>query len=486
VAVGRVVLGKGGGNLVEASVWKRKVNFLLLGIPLVYALTNSALLGSLPHHALITFVLSALALIPLAGFLESAVEELAELLGEFVGGLLHTTGSNVGELAIGLSLLLSLPGSKAETIVLPSIAGVLIRNSLLFLGLATFLGCWQNGRMKFSAENAGEYSTVFALAVIGLCLPTLAHFVFTKGSVTEDLRILGQYSLGFTLAVILLVTYLAYIIFVVFHFRTEERSLEQRAQSRRGRRHRGQPSPADDFPLIQTQPDTQALFQEERISAEARIAGVPAHATAQAAATTESPAAHRRRHARAQLLAEKRAARAERGEAGFLAGHRVLRGLLAVVILGVSTAGVAYMSEQFARTIEEQLKTLTILGQPADTYEYFLGLVVIPVIAGLVELYGSVGMARRNKMEITMAVTAGASIQMILLVVPVLVIVGFLTGHPLNLIFTPLSVIMLGGATFAYMLLSRDGESTVMEGVQLISLWLLVAVTALILYPASA
>ncbi len=48
-----------------------------------------------------------------------------------------------------------------------------------------------------------------------------------------------------------------------------------------------------------------------------------------------------------------------------------------------------------------------------------------------------------------------------------------------------LAIIMLGGATFAYMLLSRDGESTLMEGVQLISLWLLIAVTVLFLYPAA-
>ena len=55
----------------------------------------------------------------------------------------------------------------------------------------------------------------------------------------------------------------------------------------------------------------------------------------------------------------------------------------------------------------------------------------------------------------------------------------------ISMVFSPLAIIMLGGATFAYMLLSRDGESTLMEGVQLISLWLLIAVTVLFLYPAA-
>jgi Ca2+:H+ antiporter len=87
-------------------------------------------------------------------------------------------------------------------------------------------------------------------------------------------------------------------------------------------------------------------------------------------------------------------------------------------------------------------------------------------------------------MEITMAVTAGATIQMVLLVVPILVLTGLVTNHPLMLVFTPLNIIMFGAATFIFMLLGRDGESTWLEGVQLVTLWLLVAVIAVFLYPA--
>jgi len=137
------------------------------------------------------------------------------------------------------------------------------------------------------------------------------------------------------------------------------------------------------------------------------------------------------------------------------------------------------MSEHFADSVKEMVETNVALRD----YEFFLGLILIPVLAGVVELYGSVGMARRQKMDITMAITAGASIQMILLVVPILVLVGWLTGHPLGLVFTPLNVIIFGAATFAFMLLSRDGESTMLEGVQLVALWLLLAVIAIYLPP---
>jgi Ca2+:H+ antiporter len=72
---------------------------------------------------------------------------------------------------------------------------------------------------------------------------------------------------------------------------------------------------------------------------------------------------------------------------------------------------------------------------------------------------------------------------MILLIVPILVIVGAVTGHPIDLVFAPLEVIVFGAATFTFMLLSRDGESTILEGVQLCTLWLLFAVAAFFLPP---
>lgn len=453
---------------MERSVWKRKVNIFLLFIPLVLLskqiepLLEEPLAGLGDQQRVLAisagvFLLAALSLIPLAGFLESAVEELAELLGQFLGGLLHTTASNVAELALALSVLTSFEGSRGSEIVLSSVAGVIVRNALLFLGIATLIGCWRNGKMRFSPEAAGEYSTVFALAVTGLSLPTLASFIIgasagaeggSGGSSAESgLLLFDHVPFAVCIAVVLLISYVAYLIFVVFKPRT--------GYNMAGKNRRAAPAESSGSLVV---PDTQALFAEERSSAEQKLS------------------------ARAQLAAERRAARAESGERRFLGEHKVLRGLLALLILLVAATGVVVMSEHFADSVKEMVETNSGLRE----YEFFLGLILIPVLAGIVELYGSVGMARRRKMDITMAITAGASIQMILLVVPILVLVGWLTGHPLSLVFTPLNVIIFGAATFAFMLLSRDGESTMLEGVQLVALWLLLAVTALYLPPAIA
>lgn len=451
---------------------RRAINVLLLAIPLALYLAQTDTPGrlGLPHQVadLAVFILSAVSLIPLAGFVESAVEELAELLGQFVGGLLHTTFGNVAELIIGLSILLpniptipylleghgAIPG--AADIVKAAIAGSVIRNSLLFLGLATIAGTWRNGKMKFDAENASEYSTVFTLAVIGIALPTIGRLIGAQ-AFSENVAV--EASLVF--AGVLLFSYVAYILFSVF--RVERRLARRKPRTQHARSQGALPLPA--------QPDVEALFAEERAQAEARL-----RVEASEAPDAEAPRSGRI-DPRSRLLEAKRQAREEEGggEVRWLEGHPILRGLFAAVVLLVATFGVAVMSEHFVGTIEPVAKTY--LGNN----ELFIGLIVIPVIGGVVELNGAVSMARRNRMEITMAVTAGASIQMILLVAPVLVFVGYLTGAPFDLIFQPLALVVFIASSFVFMLLGRDGESSWLEGIQLTTFWLLVASTAFFL-----
>ncbi|GEM_PF-540775 len=491
-----VAVIRGRGTL-EGSVIKRKINILLLAIPLVlfrgplrqFLETRLGLEINDDVFLIIVFALSALSLIPLAGFVESAVEELAELLGPFVGGLLHTTFGNVAELTIALAVLFSFNGTGGVEIVEGSIAGVIIRNSLLFLGLSTLLGCFRNGHMKFDAENASEYSTVFALAVIGLCIPTIVTLLPINslvGAHGESLSLPDNIPVTGFLAVVLMLSYLAYIGFAVFRLGEGYNLVEKRQQKRAERLKRRQQKRKpfleqlealeQPFPIA-AQPDTGALFAEERASAEERLHEGVVPTSAASAAPAKEQARHA--YARGGLIEVKRRKREASGARGLFHDRPVLRGLVAVVVLAVATAGVASMSEGFAGSVEELIK----LNGALHDYEFFLGLILIPLLAGVVELYGSVGAARENRMEITMAVTAGASIQMILLVVPVLVLVGLFTGHPIGLVFQPIEVIIFGAATFVFMLLSRDGESTWLEGVQLCSFWALVAVVALFIHP---
>ncbi len=453
---------------------RRLIYLFLLGILVVFYLKFQHPLGlSESTVSLVVFVLSALSLLPLATFVESAVEELSELLGQFLGGLLHTTFGNVAELVIGISILVATSRHQivgGADIVRASIAGAVIRNSLLFLGLATLFGCWRNGKMKFEAEHASEYSTVFALAVIGLALPTMAQIV--NHNFAGDVAV----KISLILGVVLLLIYLAYVLFAIFRV-AESAEIKAHRRAKKAQRARGGALlPSEALPLP-GQSDVNALFAEERERAEQRLAlevGGGAAALAVAAVPT---VVRQRIDPRGQRLEARRQERAERGEAErrLFGKHKVVRGLIAVLVLALATAGVVVMSEQFVGTIEEVAKSF--LGGN----ELFVGLIVIPVIGGMVELNGAIGMARRNRMEITMAVTAGASIQMILLVAPVLVLVAALLGVNFSLVFQPLALLVFLASSFVFMLLGRDGESSLLEGSQLVTFWILVASTAFFL-----
>lgn len=480
---------------MERSVWFRWINLGLFAIPLVLVLQKLKL-GEGP----VVLILAALTLVPLSSFLESAVEELEELFGQFIGGLLHTTFGNAAELAIALTLLLSFPAGDetGSQIVLSSVAGVVIRNSLLILGVATIAGALKNGRMKFSPENAGEYSSFFALAVTGLCLPTAAFFVARANNPEFDpaeLKVFGEYSISLCVGVALLVAYIAYILFAVFRLRAGEDLVEQ-ALARKAAALAHKYGTTNNQPLAEVgvnpfdaPPGVGALFQPERQQAETELSTLTGRNVS--ALSAEQPAAPKtpkaryaeekrkaRRLAAAARAAERGVEEAEGEAAGFLHRHKGLRILLALLILAVAAAGVVFMSEAFAGSVE-------VIGHQYEEYVngFFLGLILIPVVGGAVELFGATGMARRNLIEITMGVTAGASIQMVTVVVPVLVIVGYLTNHPLLLNFNPLEVVIFVAGSFLFMLLSRDGEATILEGVQLCSLWALLAATAYFLPP---
>jgi Ca2+:H+ antiporter len=143
----------------------------------------------------------------------------------------------------------------------------------------------------------------------------------------------------------------------------------------------------------------------------------------------------------------------------------------AVVLLAVATALIAPVSEVLANSIEP-------LADSAGLSPFFVGLIVLPVAGNAAEFTTALRMALRNRMEVTMAVSAGASIQVALLVAPVLVLASPLLGTKLDLDFTVLELVIFGLIAGLYALVSLDGESTWLEGLQLCAFYLIVAVGA--------
>jgi Ca2+:H+ antiporter len=132
-----------------------------------------AAIGAELVHAspVMVFALSALAIVPLSGFLGRATEEIAVHTGPTMGGLLNATLGNLAELIIAL---LALRAGLLD-LVKASITGSILGNLLLVLGLSQLLGGVRHKTQQFGVALAGLSVSLLVVAVIGLVIPALFH-----------------------------------------------------------------------------------------------------------------------------------------------------------------------------------------------------------------------------------------------------------------------------------------------------------------------
>lgn len=104
--------------------------------------------------------------------------------------------------------------------------------------------------------------------------------------------------------------------------------------------------------------------------------------------------------------------------------------------------------------------------------EFFVGLVIVPIIGNVAEHFSAVLLAGKNKMDLSFAVASGSAIQVALFVAPVLVLISFL-WHPMTLVFNPIEIAVLALVTGIFFFVCQDGESNWLEGLQLILLYVM-------------
>ncbi|HEX6122031.1 MAG TPA: hypothetical protein VFY89_02670 [Ktedonobacterales bacterium] len=395
-------------------------------------------------------------LIPLATLIGAATERLVDFLGDVSSGLLNATLSNVPELAIGIFLLVharrhlqdALSVHADFDIIRGLLLGSVINNILLTLGIAVFVGAWRHGRLHFDAGRAAGYASMLALAVVGLALPNLASAFHGDSNDTE-----AQILVSVLVSAILIVTYIVYI-------------------------------------------GTQVLGWGERGTAPVAAEAHGGHAEAVAVTAGQHHAQHaQHEHAghgehdehgehiseakRQRALAEEDERQQQEDEQR---QHREMRArfpgrfrLLIVALVGVTAITVVVAAILVSVTDNVIRETpLTPLS---------VGLILFPIVCNLGEAAGAVQAARDRNMEAAMAVAAGSSVQVPLFVAPLLVFIslGIAWGgasQALTLIFPSEVLIVAGLVTFVYALINLDGETTWLEGLQLLAFYAMVAITA--------
>jgi calcium/proton exchanger (cax) len=314
------------------------------------------------------FLASAAAIVPLAGLIGRATEQLALHTGPRIGGLVNATFGNVTELIIAVFLILD---DRIE-IVKASLTGSILGNLLLVLGLSLLVGGVKHDRQSFNARSASVHATSLALAVTGLLMPALFS-LGTRATFAQREIVSG------VVAGVLIMMYVAALVFMLV---THEHLFR---------------TPEED----------------------------------------ETPAWSRQK---------------------------------AVVVLLVTTAFVALMSEFLVSSLEPALKSLGLS-------ELFVGLILIPVIGNAAEHSSAVMFALRNKVDVTLEIAIGSSTQIALFVAPVLVFISLAVGHPMDFVFSTFEVAAVGLSALLMTLISLDGESNWLEGAQLVGAYVIMAIS---------
>lgn len=187
---------------------------LLLVFVVIAPLAEFLHWGAMP-----VFLFSALAIIPLAGIMGEATEQLAARMGAGVGGLLNATFGNAAELIIALVAL----HKGLYDVVKASLTGSIIGNVLLVLGLSMVAGGLKRENQKFDRAAAAASATLLMLAAISLIVPAVFHFVAEGAVAQQKLTVVREVALERTLSLeIAIVLAVSYVLSLLFTLKTHK------------------------------------------------------------------------------------------------------------------------------------------------------------------------------------------------------------------------------------------------------------------------
>ncbi len=138
----------------------------------------------------------------------------------------------------------------------------------------------------------------------------------------------------------------------------------------------------------------------------------------------------------------------------------------ALAVLAIGTLVTTVEAEALVEALEPALAGLGMS-------ELFAGVIIVALVGNAAEHYSAVTAARDNEMTLALEISVGSSAQIALMVAPVLVLLSFAMGSPMSLIFNAFELTAIGFSVFAVALVSLDGESNWLEGLQLLALYVI-------------
>ena len=176
------------------------LNWLLVFVPIAAGLHYLR-----PDSHTLIFLTAALAIVPLAGWLGRATEQIAEKTSEGIGGLLNATFGNAAEMIIAIVAM----QRGLHGVVKASLTGSIIGNILLVMGASAIAGGLKYKTQTFNTTGARVQATMLTLAAVALVVPAAFHFLSGPAGFVKE------YDLSFDISIVLLVTYALSLLFTL-------------------------------------------------------------------------------------------------------------------------------------------------------------------------------------------------------------------------------------------------------------------------------
>ena len=179
------------------------LDWLVLAVPVAFAIRFVPAW----NNASLLFVVAGVGIIPLAGWLGRATEQIAAHTGAGIGGFLNATFGNAAELIIALMAL----SKGLTTVVKASLTGSIIGNLLLVLGASAFAGGLRFSHQRFNKTAARVSATAMSMGAAALIIPTVFHV--TANARPGGWSAAAEQKLSLAIAVVLFLTYVATLLF---------------------------------------------------------------------------------------------------------------------------------------------------------------------------------------------------------------------------------------------------------------------------------
>lgn len=140
-----------------------------------------------------------------------------------------------------------------------------------------------------------------------------------------------------------------------------------------------------------------------------------------------------------------------------------------VLILALATLAVAYISENLVHTFE-------IVAESFGWSELFIGIIIVAIVGNAAEHASAVLMAYKNKMDISVEIAIGSTLQVAMFVAPLLVLLSLMFPTNLSLVFSLPELVSMASAVLLMIIISNDGETNWFEGATLLAAYLIMGV----------